>query len=56
MAYPPIAPSTEAIVQYKANLKDNFLLPKHNAINSASGGIGKKEDSMNDSINKATTP
>jgi len=47
---------TEAIVQYIANLNDLGLRPKHNAINRASGGMGKNDASAKERIKSASNP
>jgi hypothetical protein len=56
IAYPAKAPRTEPIVQFAANLNALVCAPSTKAINSASGGIGKNEDSAKARINKATAP
>src|SRR3989339_542380 len=56
MAYPNMAPHTDARVQLRANLNALARAPRTRAMSKASGGIGKKEDSAKESTNKATAP
>ena len=56
IAYPAKAPRTEPMVQLAANLKAFDWAPSTNAIKSASGGIGKNEDSAKARINRAAAP
>ena len=56
IAYPAKAPITEPIVQFAANLKAFVCAPSTNAIKSASGGIGKNDDSAKARMNRATAP
>ncbi len=56
IAYPSNAPETEPTRQIEANLKAFFGEPRTRAISNASGGIGKKDASANESINNAADP
>lgn len=56
IAYPNKAPKIEAIVHVNAYLNALVVAPKTKAINSASGGIGKKDDSAKARIKSATPP
>lgn len=56
MQYPNIAPITEPTVHINAYLKERFTHPKQSAISRTSGGIGKKLDSANANIKRATAP
>jgi hypothetical protein len=56
IAYPTKAPITEPIVQLAANLNAFVCAPRTSAIKSASGGIGKKDDSAKARRKRATGP
>lgn len=56
MANPNTAPNKEPIVQTNANRKALEIAPKIKAMRSASGGIGKKDDSINANMNNAYNP
>ncbi len=54
--YPNTAPIAEPKEQIKTNLKELDLDPRHKAISKISGGIGKKDASVNERMNKAAEP
>jgi hypothetical protein len=56
IAYPNSAPVTEPNKQTVANLKAFFDVPRTSAISSASGGMGKKEDSAKARRKSAAVP
>ena len=54
--YPNTAPVAEPKAQMKTNLKELDQDPRHKAISKISGGIGKKDASVNERKNKAIEP
>jgi hypothetical protein len=56
MAYPAIPPTTDATVAMAAKRSDFLMAPRHRAMRSGSGGMGKKEASAAERIPSAAGP
>ncbi|MFQ5786877.1 MAG: hypothetical protein ACE5H1_02770, partial [Thermodesulfobacteriota bacterium] len=53
--YPNIPPRTDIIEQIVAYQNERFGFPRHRAMRSGSGGIGKNDDSRNETMESAGT-